>query len=231
MTKNGMGIEVPAGGDAFDPQGDMVELGASLLGRVIVPVANQTEADALIPVLTPSVANPLFVFLADTQALRRHNGTTWANLIPQDLVAALCYLPSNVTVSPGTPTVLGKQPLVAWTTPTLTAGVSYDPATGGFTVARAGLYQLGIGAVYDANTSGANRLAWVQNGTGTRLVDVNAFGSNAVTKVPAGTRAVRLTAGTVLYPYTYHDAGGALNVLGGASAGSASYFEIVQISA
>lgn len=65
MAKNSLGIEVPGGGDAFDPQGDMVELGASLAGRVVVPVANATAAAALLTAVGATPGQPLFIWQAD----------------------------------------------------------------------------------------------------------------------------------------------------------------------
>lgn len=84
MTRNVLGIEVPAGTDAFDPQNDMVELGASLEGRIIIPVANVAARTALATTLGPTPAEPLYVHRADAPAgLETEystNGTTWRSV-------------------------------------------------------------------------------------------------------------------------------------------------------
>lgn len=67
MTKNALGVEVPAGSDAFDPQGDMVELGASLAGRLVVPVANATARDALLAAVGATSDVPLLAWRSDTR--------------------------------------------------------------------------------------------------------------------------------------------------------------------
>lgn len=67
MALNAAGIEIPAGLDPFDPQGDMVELAASLAGRVVIPVVNATDRADVVSRLgwTPSPTRPLYVDRAD----------------------------------------------------------------------------------------------------------------------------------------------------------------------
>lgn len=81
MALNDLGVEVPASTDAFDPDGDMRELGGSLEGRIIVPVANTTARDALATTLSPSATEPLFVWRADANIGSRlewtEDGSTW----------------------------------------------------------------------------------------------------------------------------------------------------------
>lgn len=81
MATTPTGLDVPAGTDLFDPDGDMRALGASLSSRIIVPVPNTTARNALAALLAPTPANPLYVDRADAptglhlEATR--NGTTW----------------------------------------------------------------------------------------------------------------------------------------------------------
>lgn len=81
MALNALGIEVPADSDDFAPALDMRELGASMAGRVVVPVANELERDALAATLSPSPASPLYVHRADAPASARlewtEDGSTW----------------------------------------------------------------------------------------------------------------------------------------------------------
>lgn len=67
MSKNALGIEVPAGSDSFDPQGDMVEMGASFAGRVVVPVANAADRDTLLAAVGATPDVPLLVWRNDTR--------------------------------------------------------------------------------------------------------------------------------------------------------------------
>lgn len=43
MATDAVGITVPAGSDEFDPQGDMVDMAASMWGMLVIPVANTTD--------------------------------------------------------------------------------------------------------------------------------------------------------------------------------------------
>lgn len=70
MATTAAGVIVPAGTDEFNPQGDMSTMGASLAGRIIVPVANTTAQAAYISALTaagtpPSASNPVYTHRAD----------------------------------------------------------------------------------------------------------------------------------------------------------------------
>jgi hypothetical protein len=73
------GINVPAGGDPFDPHGDMVDLANSLRSRAIYPVANATARNALLTAIdwTPTANEPLKVDRADTGAIERTTGSGW----------------------------------------------------------------------------------------------------------------------------------------------------------
>jgi len=71
MATNDAGIEVPADSDAFDPSGDMRDMAASMIPRVVIPVANETARDAL----TPSAG--WLVNRLDTGNLERYDGTAW----------------------------------------------------------------------------------------------------------------------------------------------------------
>jgi hypothetical protein len=83
MASTPTGISVPAGGDPFDPAGDMVKLANSLRSRIVVPVANVTARTALLAAIswTPSAVEPLRVSRADAPAGRRdeltYDGTNW----------------------------------------------------------------------------------------------------------------------------------------------------------
>ena len=71
MATNDAGIEVPSTTDAFDPDGDMRDMGTSLIVRIVIPVANETARDAL----TPSAG--WLVNRLDTGKLERYDGTDW----------------------------------------------------------------------------------------------------------------------------------------------------------
>jgi hypothetical protein len=81
MATTPTGVEVPAGTDAFDPDGHMRALAASLEGRIIVPVPNVTARAALAAAVSPSTTEPLYVDRANAHPARRlestTDGTTW----------------------------------------------------------------------------------------------------------------------------------------------------------
>lgn len=73
MAQTPTGLDVPAGGDPFDPQVDLVKLAASLGARIIVPVPNVTARGQLVTRLTaegaaPSATAPLYVHRGDAPA-------------------------------------------------------------------------------------------------------------------------------------------------------------------
>lgn len=84
MATTPTGLTVPAGTDAFDPDGDMRTLAGSLEGRIIVPVPNVTARDALSALVSPSASEPLYVHRQDAtlgrQLERTTNGTTWTTV-------------------------------------------------------------------------------------------------------------------------------------------------------
>lgn len=77
------GLTVPAGSDAFDPQGDMVNLANSLRSQIVVPVVNLAARAALVAAIgwTPTAGEPLRVCRADARVGQRdeitYNGTDW----------------------------------------------------------------------------------------------------------------------------------------------------------
>ncbi len=85
MAQNALGVEVPAGTDAFDPQGDMVQLADSLSGRVIVPVTNAAARQALLASEGSSEDDPLLVAQQDDGAYMQHDGTRWTRFASVDM--------------------------------------------------------------------------------------------------------------------------------------------------
>lgn len=81
MATNGIGAQYPTGSDEFAPHLDIEGLADSLVGRVVVPVANATAAGAVAAAVAPSASNPLYVHRADAKAGSRlevtEDGTTW----------------------------------------------------------------------------------------------------------------------------------------------------------
>ncbi|NKY08956.1 hypothetical protein [Cellulomonas hominis] len=109
MASTATGITVPAGGDPFDPQGDMVDLANSLRSRIAVPVVNATARTALLAAIdwTPTAAEPLRVWRGDALPAPReewYDGTRW------HVIADTTLGRSRLTT---TPTVAGTP---SWTT-------------------------------------------------------------------------------------------------------------------
>jgi hypothetical protein len=65
MATNDLGVAYPTGADEFAPHVDMEAMADSLHGRIIVPVANETERDALSADVVPTASTPLYVHRAD----------------------------------------------------------------------------------------------------------------------------------------------------------------------
>src|SRR3954471_23751364 len=84
MALTPIGLNVPAGTDAFDPQVDFGDLATSLIGRTVVPVANVTARAALATLVAPTSSKPLVVFRADATAGQQieysTNGSTWTTV-------------------------------------------------------------------------------------------------------------------------------------------------------
>lgn len=84
MATTPTGLDVPAGTDPFDPDGDTRALAASLEGRIIVPVPNITARDALAAALSPTPVEPLYVDRANAApglALEvTRDGSTWETI-------------------------------------------------------------------------------------------------------------------------------------------------------
>jgi len=82
MVLTATGLNVPAQTEPFDPATDFADLAASMEGRIIVPVANVAARAALVTAVSPTTAEPLFVYRADAapglQLEVTTNGTTWA---------------------------------------------------------------------------------------------------------------------------------------------------------
>lgn len=71
MATTPTGLDIPAGTDPFDPDGDIRVLAGSLEPRVVVPVPNVTARDALATAVTPTPGEPLYTHRADAPAGRR----------------------------------------------------------------------------------------------------------------------------------------------------------------
>ena len=78
MASTATGMVVPAGTDAFDPQGDIVKLARSIEGMTVVPVPNETARAALVAALgwTPTPERPMYVHRADAPGVSALEVTT-----------------------------------------------------------------------------------------------------------------------------------------------------------
>jgi hypothetical protein len=101
MPLTPIGLNIPAGTDAFDPQVDFSDLAASLINRTIVPVANVTDRAAVATAIGPTATKPLVVIRANAPVYKAieytFDGTNWYAL------AESATLPDPVTAtSPAT---------------------------------------------------------------------------------------------------------------------------------
>ena len=153
MATTTTGTTVPAGGDAFDPQGSIVALANSLRSRIVVPVANVTARTALLSAIdwAPSAAEPLRVSRADAGSGRMlevtTDGSAWTTLAEQTapvsvapasswavlaagVAPAVRYEGARVVVEPGRMTRTSSLTIAAGTTYAMTAAVAagYRPS-------------------------------------------------------------------------------------------------------
>lgn len=211
MTLNALGIEVPAGGDEFDPQGDMVAMGASFGGRIVVPVANTTARAALAATLSPTPAVPLYVHRADAEPGQElevtTDGTTWRSITAG---RAFAILERNTDVATASGATVVN---TAWTS-TQVMGMTY--AAGIVTVLQTGLYRLGVGAVFGVASAGGRGVYILRNGTAATaaVVSHSGPGNAAFTVGLAHARTTPLVAGDVLRMATFQSSGANLNLVG-----------------
>lgn len=207
------GVRVPAGGDPFDPQGDMVELANSMRSRLIYPVANTTARAALLAALdwTPSTAEPLRVSRADAPPgleveTTTDGGTTWRTTV-SGAVYAHAARTSDAAIATGSVTDL------SWTgADTTLAGITVATNTV-FTVPRAGRYQVTYGLVWATSGAGA-RNTWVEKNGTTRVIEADLGGSSAGGVTTGGSRVLDLAAGDTLKVRVFQNSGGTLAITG-----------------
>ncbi|WP_087507935.1 hypothetical protein [Cellulomonas iranensis] len=205
MARNTIGVEVPAGTDAFDPQGDMVELGGSLAGRVVVPVTNVADRAQVAAALSPTPATPLYVHRADApvglELERTIDGTTWVAVggpsymqIRQTAVVARSagQWTQGPVGSPAVVTTEGPQP---WT-----------HSGGIITVTETGVYELEL----TTSMSGPGFAVAIRRASDSRMLGQSAMGSTTSQTNQAVARA-RLSAGDAVYGLVYPTT--ALNLL------------------
>lgn len=147
------GITVPAGGDPFDPAGDIGQLAASLAPRTITPVANTTDRGRLVAELAalgraPSSTRPLYVHRTDATPGREleytTNGTSWASVLPAQIIGRL-WRSSNQNI-----------PATTWTPVTWSGSEStgFGWSSPYFVIATAGWYRIDGAARFFAGTGG-----------------------------------------------------------------------------
>ncbi|MFD6094584.1 hypothetical protein ACFWGN_20930 [Oerskovia sp. NPDC060338] len=101
MATTPTGLTVPAGTDVFDPDGDMRTLAGSLDGRIIVPVANAADRDALAALVSPTPTEPLTVRRTDTGVTETNTGgPTWTRVAGPltDLVVNIALWTSTLRI-------------------------------------------------------------------------------------------------------------------------------------
>lgn len=140
MATTPTGLDVPAGTDVFDPDGDLRALAASLTGRVIVPVPNATARDALAAALPPGLAAPLFVWRADTKALEgAWDATGWKPLTASATLRVLITEANGYTEGDWGAMPLASTPVASQTDDPYSV-LSIDAVTRRVMVSQPGLY-------------------------------------------------------------------------------------------
>lgn len=180
MATNAIGVEVPAGTDVFDPQGDMVDLADSLEGRVILPVANSAARDALAAALSPSATEPLIVRYSSGLIQSTTDGTTWVNH-SQAATSSTLTTTANWTgnldyaTSPGmTVTVTGqivRVGLASSVTATVVASGGVPTHLRPWTAVYGRAYSVGNGRSYHATITTAGLISVIANTVSGDLTD------------------------------------------------------------
>lgn len=96
MASTETGVHFPQGTDSFAPHSDMQALAESLDHKVAASAANSTEANALRDALSPSAADPLFVWRSDLRLLTVSMG---AGFTVVNLPSSETSIPTNSGVS------------------------------------------------------------------------------------------------------------------------------------
>ena len=169
MAADAFGIEVPADSDAFDPSGDMRDMGASLHVRTVVPVVNATARDALV-VVAGQLVNRL-----DTGTLERWDGASWVPVV-NATIARILSRPYSLTVASGINTAVGA----GWTPigGDTGQGSGIDYGDGIATVQRAGLYWVMARYVVPVLSSGTWTIGLIVNNADP-LADANDYDQEA----------------------------------------------------
>lgn len=213
MTTNALGVNVPVGTDSFDPAGDMTALADSLAGRIVVPVANTTERNALASSLAPSSSAPLIVYRADAPSGAEieitENGSDWRTLL-----SATFAEPANAT----NPTMGSSASFqkVYFTALNAGAGATDFTLTGGAVAVNAtGRYDIKVSASFSANATGSRGVniginGGTSGGRGTLLVPASSVGLTYMTVSDER----NLTAGDTAQINLLQNSGATLNVNG-----------------
>lgn len=155
MATTPEGVYYPVPTDAYDPPGDIQKEAESLGGRIIVPVANTTERNALAATVNPSPSKPLYVhrqnIAAGSKTEYTEDGSRWVGVGEQPA----WDLTLNTTLN---------APSGDWVAPSSNWDrVAYNGAApaaedGRITIPERGLYSITISAWFQANQTG-RRLA------------------------------------------------------------------------
>lgn len=97
MTTNARGQTVPAGSDAFDPQGSDVSLGLSV--NDVVPVANATARGTALTNIGATTSRPLLVSRTDSQEIEGSWGSGFYAVSDHALSVLKSGSPGNKTMA------------------------------------------------------------------------------------------------------------------------------------
>ena len=100
MSTDARGHAVPAGSDAFDPQGADVAMSASI--NDLVPAVNQTARDSALAAVGATSARPLAIIRSDTGELEVSWGSGFYSLSDHALTVLASGYPSDKANSTGT---------------------------------------------------------------------------------------------------------------------------------
>ena len=216
MATTASGVTVPGSSPtttaATPIQDHWNNLGKSLNGRLIVPVASVTAWAALVSALTAegytiSTSNPLYTHRADANPGQELevtiNGSTWQPVVMRVAGSAIA--------SAQTPTTSAWAQVTCSSDDNLTGGVTRAGA--GLTVPVAGLYAISATGSWPGSSTGRRGIAGGRNNVVFPSSDagLNAAVAAGAFNTPAPTVLKTCAAGDVINLYAYQDSGSTLS--------------------
>jgi len=218
MSTDARGHTVPAGSDAFDPQGS--DVAASLSVNDFIMAANATDRASKVTALAPTTGRPAFIFQTDTQVLWMHTGTTGLRLTSPRVYGRVIQPAATAGAGSG---VNYQIPWASLDTNSTHTSMWSSGSPTQLVIPVDGFYQITGSAGWAANASGWRVLVIKVNGS-SYIAEDNRTPIGAGQTMSTVSTAAWLTAGAYLELQTWQNSGTTL----GASVDAAPMFLTVS---